>query len=471
MKIKIVAVLNIVIVFFIFVFVFMVTRYTPPIGDDVLFTSTDSILHYLDDYDGDYGEKITNVQLLFESSIVYYTNWSGRVIGFMISALRSIFNDVFVGVFSGIVFVFSIIVCLLNINGSIKKIKPSQIIILFLVLYYFTEAAFFYYRFVFTSMYVLACAFIMLYYFVVTDKLDYTNEVDIKICLLLNIFGFFTGMQHEMFSALLCCMIFFQAVFNYSIKVKYIIRAILYNLGLLLGILAGVFSPGTFVRMAQSHSDGLQNSLAERFEFSFYIHIDVLTTNSLFGHALMIILIAFALITIIFIRKQNFLTVIKRNMGLISGAIASLVAWSFSPYIPNYGLLLYLMIALILILKNTATFEELNLSFLSKKAKSTLGGTWNAIIVIIAVLSMFYSNFFWINDLKATTVKREVLINQAIANNEDSVVVPAYPQSTSNVFTCYNYNNSPSDYESMYYQKYYGIVVVPESSGDITSVE
>ncbi len=462
MKVKINLILYILVIFIIFAFIFTVTRYTPAIGDDVLFTVTDTALHYLDDYDGDYGEKITDIQHIIESSVLYYTNWSGRVFGQMLTSLRSVFSDTFVGVFSGVIFLFSIFTCLVNINDKIKKIKPTQVIVLFLVLFYLTEAVWFYYRYIFTTMYVLACALIMLYFYVITKKIDFSAELSFKICILVNLFGFFTGMQHEMFGAILCLMIFFQSIFNYQIKFAHIKRALLCNIGLLIGIVASVLSPGTFVRMAQSHSAGYENSLLERFEYSFYLHIDTLTTNSLFGHILMIVLITLALITIIFIRKQNIFYVIKCNMGLISGAVASLFMWSFSPYVPNYGLLLYLMIVLILIFKNLATVDELNLSFLSKKTKTNIAVTFNIIATVIFVLLFINANYLWLGDLKATTVEREELIATAIANGEESVEVPLYDESVSNAFTCYNYNNSGGDFGQEYYRLYYEILVVPQ---------
>ncbi|MFA5879148.1 MAG: DUF6056 family protein [Candidatus Margulisiibacteriota bacterium] len=453
-------ILSFLIIFLVLFFIIFIAYFRQPLGDDVLFQFTDGYRNYIDGYVGDSGNQVKDLSSLFISVKGIYLHHGGRIIGFTLIPLLSIFGQMFISIVTGICFVFLLLLAGGFIFGNFKELfkHPLVILFLFLLLFYFNPSMKHLLMWTMTSIYIVSLILLGTYFYIFKEKLKFCSiALSKKNIILFNILGFLAGFTHEVFGFTILSLIVFFTVKEIVVN-KLPVKRILYHTGLFLGTILCFTAPGNIMRLSGSHD-------AIRFSAPYILKllgVFTITKEIIYGVKCISLLLFLFLILIIilkYISSNNSFTskvvyFIKKNYVDIFFLAYLLIIWSLFPYIGTWGTLLFLFWFTIFIFKNILVYsfskEE---NFISKFEKNIFGFFLVGLIVLILIIQ----NFSWMTSMAKTTIERNTLISNAIKNNKISVDVPLYSNICSNRFTFYNYNNflRINENESIYYIKYF----------------
>ena len=82
-------------------------------------------------------------------------------------------------------------------------------------------------------------------------------------------------------------------------------------------------------------------------------------------------------------------------------------------------------------------------------------------LVIAVVSTLLLSDMPWLTQFREYSVDWRDKIEEAKSEYFEVVYIPKFPEETSNRFTFHKYINNGSQYETDYYRRYYGILIVP----------
>lgn len=443
---------------FIFIFITSLSYYREPLGDDVLSQFTHGSSLYLDNNIGNIGNRINDLSSLYESVKNGFLTWGGRIMGFTLFPLLSLFGHAATAIITGICFVFLILLAGWLIFNNTKDIfeHPLIIILLFFILYYNNRSIGYLLMWVMTSIYIISVILLGTYYFLFQNKFLFQRIISNKWNIILyNILGFFAGITHEVFSFTILSLIIFLTA-REIIKNKLPLKRFFYHTGLFLGTILVFSAPGNFVRIANSH-DSVPMSQPFINKISSVIRYNLSVTA---GENRISLIIFAVLITIIIMQYNNkkvFLPFLKNNYVDILFLFYIIIIWSIFPYMGIYGTLLFLFWFSVLIFKNIYIYpyKSKSTNILLPKFKKSI---FNLSLVVSIIIILCAYNYSWMLSMAKTTIERRTIIEKAIKKNEKYVSVPLYDDKASNRFTLYNYNNyAGEDLETEYYVRYFGI--------------
>lgn len=462
-------------IIFILLFIIFISYYREPLGDDVLSQFTNGGMYYIDGYKGGVGNQINDLPSLYESVKWNYLNWGGRIMGFTLLPLLSLFGHTFTAIITGICFVYLILLAGLLIFNNTKELlkHPLVIILLFLFLYYLNPSINYLLMWTFTSIYIVSLILLGTYYYLFQKyfafyNISFTNQNII----LFNILGFFAGFTHEVFSFTILSLIL-SLTLKEIIKNKLPIRILFYHTGLLLGTILCISAPGNINRLSQSHD-------AIRMSQSFIIKLLLVVRTTIYAiiGANKISLFIFAILIAIILIKYTSKNTNNKNilLSFLKGSILAgpfiknnwidifllfyvIGIWGIFPYMGSYGSILFLFWLSVLIFKNIFIYNPGAIDNLISKYENSLIG----LLVVISIVSILcIQNYSWMSSMAKTTIERRIIIENAIKENDRYVNVPLYDDKYSNRFNFYNYNNyKNSENKTEYYIKYYGVYMNP----------
>lgn len=442
---------SIIILLFVFAFIFFISYNRQPLGDDVLYQFSKGYNFYLDNFNGEIGEQITNFNMLLENVKGIYLNNGGRIVGFTLLPMLSIFGQFFTSFLTSLSCALIILLIVAMIFGSISESlkHPLVLLIIFLIVIYYNPGISYLLMWTMISIYVVSLILLLLYYFLFETKLKLGKEkIGFLKVLFLNILGVLAGFTHEVYSFVFLSFIGFLTIKEIIFNKRSI--SILFNhIGLFLGTIACITAKGNFVRLANSHDSVLMTkSYISRFmsvlETNFKMFCGVEKYSFLIIFVLIIVVLYFYLFHNNFKQIKTtsvFLKVIalfNNNAIDICFLLYITLIWSVFPYMGDWGAMLFISWLLFIILKNiTVYLKDESRNILFKIEKSYLGN----MIIGIVILVLISQNYSWMNYMSKTTKIRNLIIEEAIKKNQSSVDVPYYEDICSNRFTMFNYNN------------------------------
>ncbi len=463
--------LNTAISFFVlllcFVFVFAVTRFIPPLGDDVLF-QFDNAYEYYHVSDEEASLYIANEQIddpatLLQSLYNLYFNWTGRMTGWFVVPILSFTGEVFTSVFQAVFFTaYVALISALVFKGYKNSLShPIALPLIFLLIIFYSTSIGVLLIITFTAIYIVTTVLYLLYINLNNSLLKNNYKTSISKLLLFNLLGFAAGFTHEMLGAMFIMIIGLRLLYLIFIEksIKFI-DAVKHNVGLAIGYILCFIAPGNFVRAGTNHDTGILKPYTEKLTTSITAHIDVFKSYSNLGLLVQLALILLCVASlIILIKNKKFKNWFKGNFEYIIVCALSPFIWAFVSYVPSYGLNYWC--ALMFILQAGCIYEAI-LSLRLVRFNILKPFYMVATVAsVVALVGLFLIQSSWIADLIPVTLQREALIEQAVLSKEEMVEVPLYPVTTENIYTLWNYNNLPDEFKTDYYIKYYGIEVIP----------
>ncbi len=450
-----------------FGFVFVVTRFVPPLGDDVLFQFDNAYEYYhVSDEEASLyiaNEQIDDFATLLRSLHNLYLNWTGRMTGWLIVPVLSFTGEVFTSILQATFFTaYVALISALVFRGFKNALShPIALPLIFLLVIFYSTSIGVLLIITFTAIYIVTTVLYLLYINVNNNLLKNNYKTSIGKLVAFNVLGFVTGFTHEMLGAMFILIIGLRLLFLLFIekKIKFI-DALKHNVGLAIGYILCFIAPGNFVRAGTDHDTGILKPYSEKLALSIRAHIDVFKTYSNVGLLLALGLLLLTFISlIILIKNKKLKEWIRDNFEYIAVSALSPFIWALVSYVPNYGLNYWC--ALVFIVEAGCIYKAINLLNLQRynvvKRLYTVAGGVSA----LALIGLFFIHSSWISDLIPITLQRELLIEQAVENEDKAVKVPLYPITTENIYTLHNYNNLPDEFKSDYYIKYYGIEIIP----------
>lgn len=417
---------------------FCISYFQLPMGDDILYQFKYGASWYMDQPPVPVGEHITNLRGVFENSCYTYLYWSGRIIGYALLPLISLWGLGFVAVLSALINETVILIIMRLIYKEEKLTKaflqhPAILVLTHVLVFAFGRYMDYLSMWTFTSIYTISVLLFLAILFK-TQKAEKSRfEISAKDILQLNILGFFMGISHEVYGAILILILGIKFILR--LKKGNILRYLMSYLGLGIGYLICFFAPGNIVRMNSAHDADINNPISQKFMTSLLNHIYVGTGEKYLVCLLsvfVILCVTFALL----IKSIHLLPFIKSiladNYEYIIGAIFSIFIWMASSYVPSYGILLFMCFY-------TIVLCDIILKISSKNRNIVVLNSYMSGIVMLCVVVWYLS---WIPNLISSTIEIRQQIKTGLSSGNAEIVVMKYPDEIDNVYTFHNYRNN-----------------------------
>ena len=451
--------------------VVIVFRFRPAFGDDVLFQFLYSASNYFDNKEFwiQQQENLVQMQTLSQSinnTVFTYMTWTGRILPYFLHPMLSILGKLPVSIIAGIsltAFVLSIIS--LTFDDWKKALEhPILILWLFYSLVFLHRASGHYFMWTFIAHYIIPTVLFLLYLYILNKMTKNENQNQTLIYIILfNLLGLITGITHEMLGAVFSLMLASKGITlvftNKSCSFLHYVRL---HIGFFIGYCVLFLSPGNFYRVQSIHSP-TEGTIVERLIDSVIVHLrslfptDLTHGFSIGLFALIIVLLTcFCLIRII--KKKQLRLFIIDNLYIITGLVFSPILFSIGPYAPSYGTGLWNALFYILLFRAIYNYADINLLIPEIFHKLRLG----TVCAVLSLTLFVLLNVGWINSFVSTSLKWENAISQAKKHGYSTASVPRFSEGPSSNILFLSYVNDPYQYESMFYQEYFGILIIPE---------
>lgn len=452
------------------VYIFLIFNFRPLMGDDFSFYYYKEVSGYVDsDAFSDLTFQ-TKIGIPFSERLDIlknsYNTFSGRVISMLCSMFYSMINNrmVFavlaVGIYIGVILLSARLIYR-NVRETLQH--PFVLILLGSFLLLYNEGVGNLYMF--TMLFHYGVTY-LLWLVLINFAMDsvYTKEkISTKCLILINIFGVFAGLTHEMIGALALLMI---AAISIGIKGwKEGITYIKYYIGAAIGYVICFFAPGNFNRANTDHDAAILDPYSIKFVKSAKQHILTFFRMEEVGVVILgIAVFAFIILLILKIRKKEIISWKKALFWQICVGV-SVLMWAAVSYVPKYGILLAMIAQIVAIMRlfddpeNKETNErEKNLQEKNNRVTWIFSG-----ISILLVLAIFI-NLSWVPTMIHETREREVLVAEAAMAGKEEVIVPSYSERVTchSVMVPNNLNNSRFYRGKKVSQVYYGTKIVVE---------
>jgi len=432
--------------FLIVLFLFLAEYSRPPVGDDVLSQFKNGISYYLDNEECVVGPQCSSVLDAAQIAMDTYFLWGGRLLGFFLGAFRSLIGDVFISVFTSLIYTGVILFSCRIVRKSWKEVfaHPFDYVFLFFVTLYLSIGIDFLLMWTMITIYSVSVLLILIYG-TIQDKFYQTNENRLSIIFLYNLLGLVAGITQEIYVALICVFMLVQFIINKERR----FQIFKYNIGFVFGALICFFAPGNYNRGLQSHENALKLSYMRRLISNIYIHIRNLAGVKFICVLFMMAIAVFLAIKLIKNRKLQINNILYYWFGLL---VFSVFAWAIVATPNSYSTYFFVVFSWIVLLQlfvdNCEVYNSLSL------IKS---GTLSALFM----LSVTLFNFGWLSSNLKTRLVWNYSIKEAVYNNKESIKVPKFEEKYSNRFNMHNYNNDGEYFKQDFYLKYYQTLVVP----------
>ena len=441
-------------------FIFNLAYFRLPLGDDVIGQFFNAGSLYFDDPNlRQIGEQITSFSASIKNAWQFYQTIGSRMVGYILLPFLSIFGQVFTAFMTSVIFIGVLLLIVKNIYINDNPLMHPFVILLgFLIVFYYEPVAGYLLMWIMASIYVLSILLLLAFLVVLRRfiELQPNNQnapLKLSSILLINGLGFISGITHEVYSPTFF-IISFLLIAVAVIWQKKDKRLFLLLIGLGLGVATHFLAPGNFVRLANSHDAvAFSAPLLARTGKSFKTFIITPLKNE-FIYALvfapLLILYFWQLIQRIRARMAPALEDI-----LLVAALIMVLVWGVFPYAPGYGRIGFMSltsIALLIAWEKADLFSKYNISQWRQY--------FSFYLVIFVVASLFFTDMHWLAQLREYSMDWRYRIEKGKSENIGVVCVPKFPEETSNRFTIHNINNR-SAYESDYFRRYYGVLIVP----------
>lgn len=444
---KSVVIINAIILSFLAAFIFIAEYSRPPIGDDVLSQCIYGVNYYIDGEDGDFGPQCASVYDAYTIARDTYISWGGRLLGYFLGAFRSLIGDVFISIFTSIIYLSIILLSCRIIRKSWIEVflHPLDYVLLFVFTFYLNIGVGYLLMWTMITIYALSVLLILLYG-TIQDGFYKNDEKRLHIIVLYNILGLVAGITQEIYVALICVFLLIQFI----IKKEKRLQIFRYNIGFVLGSLMCIFSPGNLNRSLQSHEAQLSQSYLERLGYNIYVHLGTLAGVNLICAIIILAVFAYLLYKWIKYRKLVINKILYYWAGLL---VFSIFIWAVVARPSTYCMIFFVVFSWIVIMQlfldNTEKYSS----------HSFMPSSLCSFCIVVLLLAL---NTGWLISNLQTRLEWNKLISDAVENHYEMVEVPKFDERYSNRFNMSNYNNNSKEFATDYYMKYYKVLVVPK---------
>ena len=444
---RFIIIINAIILSLLAAFIFIAEYSRPPVGDDVLSQFIDGVNYYLDGEEGDCGQQCASVYDAYTIAKDTYFSWGGRLLGYFLGAFRSLVGDVFIALFTSIVYLSIILLSCHIVRKSWIEVflHPLDYVFLFIVTFYLNIGVGYLLMWTMITIYSLSVLLILLYG-TIQDRFYKTKEKRIHVIVLYNLLGIFAGITQEIYVALICVFLLVQFI----IKREKRLQLFHYNIGFVLGSLICIFSPGNLNRSLQSHEMQLTQSYLERLGYNLYVHFGTLAGVKLICAIIILAFFAYLLYKWIKYRELKINKVLYYWAGLL---VFSIFVWAVVARPSTYCMIFFVVFSWIVI------FQLFTDNIEKYSSHSFMSSCIWSFCILVLLLSF---NLGWLDSNLKTRLEWNRLISEAVDKNYEMVEVPKFEEKYSNRFNMSNYNNNPKEFATDYYRKYYKVVVVPK---------
>lgn len=137
-----------------------------PIGDDILCYYDRALTLYLDEFERDIGQRITNFSQIQQELKFAYLYWTGRMPGYAFNYVGKLLPKFVQALLTALIFSSNVFLALRIGFKSSKKVlsSPLSFGVLWLVLYWYRPEVYYTYMWTMVSIYSFSVLLVLLYY-------------------------------------------------------------------------------------------------------------------------------------------------------------------------------------------------------------------------------------------------------------------------------------------------------------------
>lgn len=434
-------------------FIFLITKYRFPIGDDC---ENKIITQEAGNYEN--GTIIETWSQAIEGTIYNYCAFGGRITPSIMCDFFALSSQQTTAIACTVIYLVFISIIILNVIDEVSDILDYSVFcaILFWILVYKNPYVGWLLMWTMISHYVVPTSLFLIYFFI-AKKVFFIEKKEKKVKILeifaINILGLVTGCSNEAVVAtflVMFGMFFLQHIGNLRYS---IVKTIICNIGLFLGGIISIFSPGNRVRMTGAHDVGINRPYIDRLHDSFLAHMEALSLASKKTSFIIALLIVITIVYLVRYKEERFL--VWKMLPFMVGTVASIFIWGAASYTPRYGMISPMVLFYIALF---IPVERMYSRIKNDKKLVSCICSLMATLVICYVIIM--KQMPWIIDLKETRIEWDKRIEETQPGEE--VIVPKFPESCYNRYTMYNYINDIELIHESEYRKYYGVKITPQ---------
>lgn len=426
-----------------------------PIGDDILGMFDGGLSGYLEEFDG-LGTRITSLHQVIEQLKTVYLYWSGRMPGYTIMLIGRLLPRFATSIITAAI---NIGICILALKILYEDIRKGLrhilcFVIIYLAVYWYKTDLYFTYMWTMTGIYSTAVFWCLAYYVFAFSNQEHRWDIRSKRFWGLQILGLVAGWSHEVLSLTMIAIVGIRWIIDVrDKKVKW------YNLfmhtGLGVGYLLGFFAPGNFNRMRKPRQQSSLTILMRMYR-SVRGHKNAVISPSgemrlIFG--VIVVLAIFALIRLMVNKgmKESITLFLKKNLPFIGGGLTAGIAWGLVNRVPGYGMDLWVVIVYLTL------FQTINLGFEGMRIDTEWIQSICGLLLTLGVIAININEVAMYTEI---STERRNRIREAVENNQEEVLVPAYPDTLPSYRYELSYLNGQEHYDTEYYREYYGIHII-----------
>lgn len=444
-------------------FIFSICYYRFPVGDDVLHQFTTSYNFYEPKQNSGIGVQVTNFQTLVESLRMKYLYHSGRMVGYTLLPLLSIFGQFTVALLTVMIVVGVLLLAVKNIYFEDNPLlHPIPIFLCFAVFFYFNPPIGYLLLWTMVSIYVTAILLLLAYITLLRKMLAKEESFTFTKFAVVNVLGLLAGLTQEVFALVFLLVATLTTTLTFYKKRDY--KVFLYLLGLGVGFLLSLTAPGNFARLALSHD-----------AIPFAVPILVRMKQSIIDHGRAtveyVIPALFFLIGLFYyvpqaLRRLRLRTMPEFEDVLFFAAICIILVWGVFPQAPMYGVLGFLCLMSIAIL---TAFRHTNLTTWFER--QSWSGYFSAAGITIALVTLLIVDLPWLKQLQSDSQTWREKIHKAVTEHQPEVYVQKFStlpnarlsltKNNYNRFTLNDLTNDGAEYTREYYRKLFKVHIKP----------
>ncbi len=421
--------------------------FRPPLGDDIL-----EQFKYCDKW---YHSDPSWVELppkdtwkaALEDAWHLYNNWSGRVFYLLTIAILTIWGQLSVAISVTLIYCGIVIAGGRLLYGSIGRFfeHPLAVGVLssLIMLYNYTMDHSI--MWTFASIYGMSYMMYLIMVNYTKDVFYDQKNITKKTVVIMNFLGFIAGITNELIGAWYIIQI--VCVIIYSKGIKGAVRYIYLYLGMIIGYLICFFAPGNFVRARSGHDRNLHSSYLHRLYEGASQHAQCILKMQNAGIAIGLALLLCTFIALIKINKIRLSEGKNALIFLLGSILVSWLLWSVMAYTPVYGMVGMLLYVILLLIK-IIDISDLQID------------KYAYILSLILLVILAVDNVPWICRFGNETIKRNSIIEEAIKDGKDSVVIPPYSEDVCRHVVFEKYTNSSEVYAGLPEIKFFGIKII-----------
>ncbi len=430
---------------------FLTVYFRPALGDDILEQFKCCDKWYNDDPTWVELPPKNTWKAAWEDAWYLYNHWSGRVIYLLSIAMLTIWGQISVAI--GVTLIYLVIVLAGGrlVFGSLPELfmHPVSVGVISSLIMLYNYTMDHSTMWTFAGIYGTAYAFYLVDLNCTIDIIRGRLAQDKSLLVKMNILGLLAGLTHELLGAwyILQLIIIYLVSFGFKKTLKHV----KYYYGMMVGYAICFFAPGNFVRAGSRHDAGLHSSWFHRLFEGASQHGQCILKMQNGGIVIGVLLILCTFAALVKIDPVKLKAGKNRFIFYIGAILMSWIIWSIMAYTPVYGMVGMLMYVILLCIE---IIRASRLRILD----------YGRIIGIALGLLLIIDNGPWIYRFGTETAVRNRLIEEAKANGESEVHVPAYSEKVCRHVVFDYYTNSSDMYGCLPETKFFGIKIVVDDT-------